>query len=118
MKELHFKDLLLKEQDRLIEAMQTMGHLSGIVPGDWEVHKEEGGAVETEPNMLASQYEEESTNESVLETLEERLKEVTDALSKMDQGTFGKCEKCGRQIEEHKLEANPAAKTCMACSNI
>jgi DnaK suppressor protein len=118
MNNLHFKDLLLKEQDRLIEAMSAMGTLSGIVDGDWEVHKQETGANETETNMLSSQYEEESTNEGVLETLEERLNEVTIALGKIDNQNYGKCESCNKNIEEAKLEANPAAKTCISCSHI
>ena len=116
MNKLQFKDFLLKEQDRLVEAMATMGQLSGIVPGDWEVHKDVSGAVEREPNMLASQYEEESTNEGVLETLEERLNEVTGALSRIENDTYGKCDKCGKEIEEEKLLANPAATTCMTCA--
>ena len=113
----HYKDLLLKEQDRLIEAMGAMGVLTGVVDGDWTVHKEEG-PTETEPNMLASEFEEETTNEGVLETLEERLKEVTDALERVEKGSYGKCIVCGMEIEKERLEANPAALNCLKCSNV
>lgn len=112
----HFKDLLLKEQDRLVEAMQTMGQLTDVVKGDWEVHVDPNENKELEPDALADKFEEETTNEGVLETLEERLKEVSDALTRLENGTFGKCAKCGKEIEKEKLEANPAATTCLSCS--
>jgi len=112
----HFKDKLLKEQDRLIESMNAIGTLSNIGEGNWEVHTDKLDNKELEPDMIADKYEEQTTNEGVLETLEERLKEVVDALKKIEEGTYGVCAKCGKKIEEEKLEANPAATTCMACS--
>jgi RNA polymerase-binding transcription factor DksA len=113
----HYKDLLLKEQDRLVEAMQTMGQLSDIVSGHWETHTDETENKETEPDALADKYEEETTNEGVLDTLEERLKEITDALGRIENGTYGKCSVCGKEIEKEKLEANPATTTCLEHSN-
>lgn len=112
----HFKDLLLKEQDTLVEAMQTMGQLSGIVAGDWETHVDPNDNKELAPDALADKYEEETTNEGVLGTLEERLKEVTEALVRIESQTFGICKKCNKNIEIEKLEANPATTTCLACS--
>ena len=113
---LHFKDLLLKEQDSLIEAMQTLGQLTQVVPGDWETHVDPNENKELEPDALADKFEEQTTNEGVLDTLESRLKEITDALEKVEKGTYGVCSKCGKKIEEEKLLANPAATTCMSCS--
>lgn len=112
---LHYKDLLLKEQDSLIEAMKTMGQLAEIGTGHWETHTDTSENKELEPEDLAEKYEEETTNEGVLDTLEERLKEVTDALERVERGTYGVCQKCGKKIEEARLEANPAATTCMTC---
>lgn len=112
----HYKDLLLKEQDRLIEAMKTMGQLDSAIPGHWETHTDPSENKETEPDALADKYEEEATNEGVLDTLEERLKEVNDALVRIENGTYGVCQKCGKKIEAEKLEANPATTTCLSCS--
>jgi DnaK suppressor protein len=110
----HFKDLLLKEQDSLIEAMKTIGQLSSIGSGHWETHTDTDANKELRPEDLVEKYEEESTNEGVLETLEERLKEVTDALTRIENGTYGICVKTGNKIEVERLEANPAATTCIA----
>jgi RNA polymerase-binding transcription factor DksA len=116
---LHYKDLLLKEQEKLIEAMQTIGQLGqmgGDAKGHWETHIDPDVNKDTREDELTLKYEEETTNEGVLDTLEERLKEITDALARIDNGTYGVCQKCGKKIEEPRLEANPAATTCLACA--
>lgn len=41
---------------------------------------------------------------------------ITEALSKIRKGTYGKCEKCGRQIEIGRLLAMPTAMLCLSCS--
>lgn len=108
-----YKDELIKEQAKLIEAMKTMGQLSEIVPGDWETHQEPN-SFDSDPDGLADKFEEESTNEGVMDTLEERLQEVTEALERIATGTYGICIITGKPIEKEVLDANPAATTCLA----
>ncbi len=43
----------------------------------------------------------------------DHLADIETALKKIDAGTFGICEKCGRPIEIARLEAMPTAKLCM-----
>ena len=38
---------------------------------------------------------------------------VENALSRIENGTYGKCEVCGEQIEEQRLHALPYATLCM-----
>ncbi|WP_201604579.1 TraR/DksA family transcriptional regulator [Psychrobacter immobilis] len=38
---------------------------------------------------------------------------VENALSRIENGTYGKCEVCGEQIEEQRLQALPYANLCM-----
>jgi RNA polymerase-binding transcription factor DksA len=42
------------------------------------------------------------------------LNTVVHALGKIEAGTYGVCEVSGMDIEEDRLEANPAARTCKA----
>lgn len=51
---------------------------------------------------------------SLLEQVEAELDDVTRALSSLDDGTYGRCEACGRPIEESRLEARPEARFCLA----
>lgn len=52
--------------------------------------------------------------------LEHQLKSaktsITTALLKIKNGAYGKCEKCGKQIELGRLLAMPTAQYCVACS--
>ncbi len=55
--------------------------------------------------------------EALSVTLAETLGEIDEALSKFDQGTYGRCEGCGGTIAEARLEAMPAARLCIACAS-
>ena len=50
-------------------------------------------------------------------SLQDQLAEVERALHKMDQGTYGICERCGKEINEARLEAIPAARLCIDCAS-
>jgi DnaK suppressor protein len=51
--------------------------------------------------------------EALANTLRETLEEVERALTKLDDGTYGKCEVCGEDIAAARLEAMPAARYCI-----
>ncbi|WP_205341170.1 TraR/DksA family transcriptional regulator [Denitrificimonas caeni] len=44
-------------------------------------------------------------------------KEVQQALVRLDEGTYGECEKCGEPISAARLEALPAASFCINCAD-
>jgi RNA polymerase-binding transcription factor DksA len=45
------------------------------------------------------------------------LTDVDDALAKLDNGTYGRCESCGGPIGDARLEAMPAARLCISCAS-
>lgn len=49
--------------------------------------------------------------------IETTLEEVTRALAKLDNGTYGLCEACGARIDRARLEALPHARHCMDCQS-
>ena len=51
--------------------------------------------------------------EALLLSLRETLEDVERALDKVDAGTYGICEVCGKPIEPARLEAMPAARRCI-----
>lgn len=63
----------------------------------------------------------ERENDEVLENLgESGLKEIQmirAALDRIDQGTYGHCANCGKDIEEKRLEAVPYAAVCIDCAS-
>jgi RNA polymerase-binding transcription factor DksA len=44
-----------------------------------------------------------------------RLDQIGAALLAIDDGTYGICTKCGKEIDPRRLDAEPAALTCMDC---
>lgn len=43
------------------------------------------------------------------------LKKIEDAIEKINQGTFGICDKCGEEIDIRRLEARPVTNMCIEC---
>lgn len=52
---------------------------------------------------------------SVVKALRTNLRDVERALTKMDLGTYGLCERCGQVISPERLEALPWAILCISC---
>lgn len=50
-------------------------------------------------------------------TLETDLAKINKALKKIEEGTYGICEKCGESIDPKRLEAYPEAETCIKCAS-
>jgi RNA polymerase-binding transcription factor len=44
------------------------------------------------------------------------LADVDRAIEKLDEGTYGRCDECGRPIPAARLEAVPATAYCVECS--
>jgi DnaK suppressor protein len=59
--------------------------------------------------------EERSQVIAVVRALRSNLRDVERALSKMETGTFGICERCGEPISTERLEALPWAELCIDC---
>jgi DnaK suppressor protein len=49
------------------------------------------------------------------DNVREVLASVERALERIDDGTYGKCRRCGEAIPEQRLEAMPTAELCIAC---
>jgi RNA polymerase-binding transcription factor DksA len=60
-------------------------------------------------------FEEEVTLD-LLTNEEHLLAEINAAWTRLEQGTFGRCEGCQQEIAKERLEALPYARFCMACA--
>jgi|SRR5687768_9008580 RNA polymerase-binding transcription factor DksA len=47
--------------------------------------------------------------------LQARLRKVDDALDRLMSGSYGNCSKCGRAIDETRLDIDPALALCLNC---
>ncbi len=55
---------------------------------------------------------------SKAEGLIETLSEIEAAYKRMDAGTYGTCETCGKPIGDERLDARPVARLCMSCKRL
>jgi DnaK suppressor protein len=77
--------------------------------------EEHGGNVEFDENFADSGQvaAEQGEHRALLGRLQETLTDVHRALAKLDDGTYGKCEVCGEDIADARLEALPASRYCI-----
>ena len=68
--------------------------------------------IDQHPAEMGTETEDRERDVSVLEQVRGELADVADAYARLDAGTYGSCEVCGRPIGEERLEAIPAARRC------
>ncbi len=55
---------------------------------------------------------------SLIDQLQQTHAEVSRALDRIEQGTYGHCERCGGEIPAERLEVIPTASLCVACKQL
>lgn len=106
----------LEEELRSVEKELSSVAAQNPETGDWEA-KEVSMDTQSpiaEANEAGDKIEEYENNRGINNALEGRWRDIKDALAKIEAGTYGTCEVGGEAIEEDRLEANPAARTCKA----
>jgi DnaK suppressor protein len=109
----HFRTLLLEERGRVERAI---ANLREDHPGRIDEETEELGG--TQDNHLAETATA-TLDREIDYTLEENstrmLTAIDAALKRMDEGVYGTCTNCGREIPAERLEAYPWASLCIDC---
>jgi DnaK suppressor protein len=98
-----FKQRLLDKEQELVEEMARLGD-EARDSGEAEVR-------DSTDDATSSQSTSEALEEDALAS--QTLTEVRNALKRIEDGTYGKCAACGRQIEAPRLEAVPWAVYCL-----
>ncbi len=101
----HFKEELLKQkQEILSDATKTMSE-NLVVAGEELPDTVDRSSVETDRNFTLKLRDRER----------KLLKKIDEALSRIDNKTFGVCEECGEEIGVNRLKVRPVATLCIAC---
>jgi DnaK suppressor protein len=108
MKTERARQLLTEERARLTEALQ--GVQRGI---DSQTDSSELSTYDQHPGDMGSETFEREKDLSILESLEASIADVDAALQRLDDGDYGRCEVCGREIGDERLEARPMARFCV-----
>ena len=96
------RDRLVNEVDRLAQSINE----EAFPPGE----------ISSLPTHTADLDSEGLTKEIALEENESAmLADVVAALERIDEGTYGKCADCGREIPQARLDAIPYTAYCRDC---
>lgn len=108
----HLKAKLEEEKVILEEELSRLG-IKDPVTGDWGARiKDEDNEPIPDSIDMGDVEEDFSIASNILGELEIRYTDVLNALKKIEHGGYGICEVSGEPIEEDRLLANPAARTC------
>jgi DnaK suppressor protein len=100
------------EATKLKEELSRLGRRN-LETGEWEATPDEVDESDADENTQADRFEDFEERSSLMKELSARLTQVEAALKKAHEGGYGICATCGNPIEENRLEANPAADTCI-----
>ena len=70
---------------------------------------------EHDPEGATLAFEREQLS-ALLAQARRRHDDVLRTLDRVEQGAYGRCERCGEPIGAARLEARPTARTCIACA--
>jgi len=108
-----FRKLLMEEKERV---MHSMADHHKVIRGQ---DGQEGGATgKAHSNHLADQGTDEFQYEATIQfasTEGRYLYHIEEALARVEDGSYGKCEGCGGKIALPRLRAVPHARLCIEC---
>ena len=91
------------------ELEEEINNLSADVQSMAEDEELEGGAGSNHPADEGSDVRDASQSLTIQQDLQEMQQQVVAALERMDEGTYGLCQQCGKPIDPERLDALPHA---------
>ncbi len=108
-----FKERLLKEKEKVQKRITHMEEGATEVPVQDSIS--ELSMYDNHPADLGSETFERSKDLALRDQAEIHLSKIEDALSNIEQGTYGTCDICGAEIPMDRLEAMPSTTMCVKC---
>jgi DnaK suppressor protein len=106
------RDRLLAERDQITADMRG---LNDEVVALGQDENTVGAGVSNHIADNATDVMEQEKDLALISNLRDRLRDTERALERLDEGTYGICERCGKPISPERLEALPSATLCIDC---
>ncbi len=105
------RERLLEERERVLaeiaeldaDLSQSLEDASGDSPNDQHMAEAAGATLDREIEL------------TLQGNAHSALAKIDRALRKLEEGTYGKCDKCGEAIAKERLEIAPYAALCVEC---
>jgi DnaK suppressor protein len=102
------RDEIQSELTSLAAELESFGVEQEIERGGLGNHMAEDG----------TSVQEQERNLAVSADLRDIVDQIESALARLDEGTYGTCQRCGRPINPERLEAFPYVAHCIDCQTI
>ncbi len=107
-----FRSTLEEERRRIVDALENMHE------DDEKMVAEQAGeesSFDNHPGDAATLTFDREMDYTLEASSEQVLASIDAALGRIEDGTYGTCTRCGRQISAERLEARPYAELCIDC---
>jgi RNA polymerase-binding transcription factor DksA len=105
-----YRERLLEARGRLTDAVEFLEHEN---PGSLGDELGEPTGLDNHLADTATATYDRELDEGLEEGAQQTLRDIDDALRKIEDGSYGTCEVCGRQIAPERLAAIPWARLCI-----
>lgn len=111
---------LQREPDPLEQRAQQVQRIKEFVDstsfeGDQREAFDELTTVDQHPADSSDQLFQREIDDTVRRIVDAEAQEIEEARQRQQEGTYGTCERCQRQIDPARLEARPEARYCIEC---
>ena len=106
-----YRKALEEEHERILKSLSDLEN-NGLLNAE---RNSDLGGITTHPADLGTDNFERDLSLGIITEENASLREVSEALARIDKGSYGKCEKCGIKIEVKRLTAIPQTRHCLGC---
>ena len=107
-----YRSLLEQERERIVSQIAHL-HEENSRSMEDELGELTGRATDNHLGDMGSITFDRELDEGLEESAQQMLVQIERAIAKLDDGTFGTCERCGKEIGEERLQARPWAVLCI-----
>lgn len=115
MKDSKYTNLIEQLKKDKQEAMETAREL---IFGDMRDSIAELSLIDNHPADIATEVYERSRDVAIHDRLQHRMHAIDSALQRYEEGKYGICEHCQKEIPMERLEALPYTTVCTVCSRL
>ena len=112
----YYKNKLNQEKKRITDLINQLDD-NGVTRFNAEVASELS-FYDNHPSDIASETFEVEKGRALEANERALLDKIDDAVRAIDEGSYGKCQKCGKEIDKERLDFLPYALNCIECEDV
>ena len=111
-----YRKMLLRERDQIRKELEAIEQ--DISYADTGSGQSELANYDQHPADAGTDTFEKEKDLAIRDNWRDIVGRIDEALGKIERGTYGECDRCGREIPKGRLDALPHAMYCVECQDI